>query len=379
MRIGVSIISQNYGDWDRFEAEERGENAPESPAVPDQQIFREELALAIEADRLGFDSVWTVEHHFTPYTMITNPLQYLTYVAGVTEHVDLGTMVTVLPWHHPVRVVEDVSMLQAFLGDRRRVIAGVGRGLARREFRGLGLDQSEARGLFDESLQIVRNLLRDGGITFHGERFQLDNVRLRPQPGCDLSDRLWCAAGSPETLDITAKHNVQPLIIPTQSVESALEGVRYYMRLRDGYGFGPTETKLALWAYVGETGKDAREGAEYMGNFGESGIRHYELHTDYHKNVKGYQHYAAYSEALRGDPSIHRKAMYEGHPWGTAEQVIEKITSTARDFGATEIMCMFRYGGMPLDQAQASLRRFARDVLPALHALEIEPLTVSTV
>src|SRR5438128_2171440 len=98
MRIGMSIFNQNAGDWDRFEAEERGESVPAAPAVSDLEIFREELELAIEADRLGYDSVWTVEHHFTPYTMVTNPLQWLTYLAGVTKNVDLGTMVIVLPW-----------------------------------------------------------------------------------------------------------------------------------------------------------------------------------------------------------------------------------------------------------------------------------------
>ena len=62
-----------------------------------EQIFAEELDIARIADDAGFDSVWTIEHHFTPYTMVTNPLQYLTYVAGITSSVDLGTMVTVLP------------------------------------------------------------------------------------------------------------------------------------------------------------------------------------------------------------------------------------------------------------------------------------------
>jgi len=77
----------------------------------------EEIELAKTADELGFDTVWTVEHHFTPYTMVPNPLQLLTYIAGVTENVDVGTMVVVLPWHNPVRVAEDVNMLDALLGE----------------------------------------------------------------------------------------------------------------------------------------------------------------------------------------------------------------------------------------------------------------------
>jgi alkanesulfonate monooxygenase SsuD/methylene tetrahydromethanopterin reductase-like flavin-dependent oxidoreductase (luciferase family) len=148
-------------------------------------VFNEELTLARLADELGFDSVWTIEHHFTPYTMVTNPLQYLTYIAGVTERVDLGTMVVVLPWHNPVRVAEDVNMLDSFLGADRDVICGVGRGLGRREYNGLGIDQNEARGRFDEGLQLLKQLLATGGADFDGEYFQVKGVRLRPQPTKD--------------------------------------------------------------------------------------------------------------------------------------------------------------------------------------------------
>ena len=135
MRVGATIFNQNYNDWDRYEAEEQGRSVPKRAARSDREIFHEELNVARMADDLGFDSVWTIEHHFTPYTMVTNPLQYLTYIAGITKHVDLGTMVTVLPWHNPVRVAEDVNMLDAFLGSGRNVICGVG-------FIGQGFDVS---------------------------------------------------------------------------------------------------------------------------------------------------------------------------------------------------------------------------------------------
>ena len=115
MRIGACIFNQNCTDWDRYEAEERGEAVAARPSKSDREIFNEELNIARIADETGFNSVWTVEHHFTPYTMVTNSLQYLTYLAAITKRVDFGTMVTVLPWHNPVRVAEDVNMLDTFL------------------------------------------------------------------------------------------------------------------------------------------------------------------------------------------------------------------------------------------------------------------------
>ena len=247
MRAGVTIICQNYGDWDRYEAAERGEGVPTRPAIADRQIFRDEIRHALLADELGFDSVWTIEHHFTPYTMVTNPLQLLTYLAAATKNVDLGTMVIVLPWHNPVRVAEDIAMLDALLGEDRHVLAGVGRGLGRREYAGMGIDQNTARGRFDEGLAIIKELLATGECTFHGQHFDVENVRLRPQPGKDISDVLLAAAGSPETMAVTAKMDVKPLIIPTSALRIALGGAQNYMRLRQEVGLGPVATKLALW------------------------------------------------------------------------------------------------------------------------------------
>jgi alkanesulfonate monooxygenase SsuD/methylene tetrahydromethanopterin reductase-like flavin-dependent oxidoreductase (luciferase family) len=129
MKVGVSLFAQNYVDWDRFEAAEA--NAPGGALpqlVPDAQIYREQFQLGRLVEPLGFDSLWTVEHHFTPYTMINNPTQFLAYFAGCTSRIDMGTMVVVLPWHDPVQVAEGFVALDHML-DGRRLKVGMGRGL----------------------------------------------------------------------------------------------------------------------------------------------------------------------------------------------------------------------------------------------------------
>src|SRR5436305_1538945 len=97
----------------------------------DRDVYRNELKLADLAEPLGFESVWGVEHHFTDYTMCPDVLQFLTYMAGRTERVRLGSMVVVLPWHDPLRVAEQISMLDNI--SRGRVILGLGRGAGRAE------------------------------------------------------------------------------------------------------------------------------------------------------------------------------------------------------------------------------------------------------
>ncbi len=374
MRIGATIFCQNYPDWDRYEGEERGEDVAPRPSKADREIFYEEIELAKLADQLRFDSVWTIEHHFTPYTMVTNPLQLLTSLAGVTDHADLGTMVIVLPWHNPVRVAEDIVMLDALLGDRK-VIAGVGRGLGRREYHGLGIDQNDARGRFDEAVQIVCELLATGRCTFSGEHFQVDDARLRPQPLGDLSDVLHCAAGSPETMAIIAQFDIKPLIVPTTSLDVSLTAARSFMALRADNGLPPVDTKLALWIYVAETEAEARKGAErYMAEYGDSALRHYELLGTHLGGLKGYEGYAARSEALRADPTLFTGAFLREHPWGTPEMVIEKLTTLAEAFGTSEIMCVFRYGGMGAEEAQRNMRLFADKVMPEARLLQPAPI-----
>src|SRR5688500_19132140 len=90
----------------------------------DAEIWRQELARASAAESLGFGSIWCTEHHFDGYTMSPNVLQFLTWVASRTERIKLGSAVVVLPWHDPVRVAEDLSVLDHMSGGR--VVLGIG-------------------------------------------------------------------------------------------------------------------------------------------------------------------------------------------------------------------------------------------------------------
>ena len=377
MRVGATIFNQNYAVWDRYEAEERGEKVADRPQKSDRELFMEELDIARIADDTGFDSVWTIEHHFTPYTMVTNPLQYLTYVAGITQRVDLGTMVTVLPWHNPVRVAEDVNMLDTVLGPGREIICGVGRGLGRREYAGLSIDQGEARERFDESLQVLNQLLATGKCDFDGKHYKIKGLRLRPQLDRDLSANLWCAGGTNETVEIIARYGVRPLVIPTTSLNLSLETARRYAQLHAKAGFAPARTKLALWTYVAETEAEARAGAErYMVEYSDSALRHYELRGSHLGNIKGYESYGAMQKALKEDPTPFLRSFVDSHPWGTPAQTIKRATDLAEQFGCEEIMFVFRYGGMPMNLAEKSMRLFAKEVLPALQALNPQPIEV---
>lgn len=375
MRVGATVFNQNYTDWDRYEAEERGEAVPPRPSKSDREVFTEELNLARIADETGFDTLWTIEHHFTPYTMVTNPLQYLSYVAGITKRIDLATMVVVLPWHNPVRVAEDINMLDTFLGPDREIICGVGRGLGRREYEGLGIDQAEARARFDESIQVLRELLATGSCNFKGEHYNIDGLHLRPQPDKDLSPNLWCAGGTDETVEIIAKHDIRALVIPTQSLGLSLDTAKKYASLHAQAGYAPTKNKLAVWTYVAESEAEAQESAEqYMVEYADSALRHYELLGSHLGNIKGYESYGEVQKALSQDASPFLRGFYNEHPWGTPEMVVERTRELAHEFGCDEVSFIFKYGSMPIESAEKSMRLFSQKVLPALKDIQTEAL-----
>ena len=177
MRCGMTLFIQGYEDWDRYLARERGEAVPDLDPELDRQRLSGEIETALMAEDLGFDSLWTVEHHVSPYTMIPNPVQLLTFFAGATSRMDMGTMVVVLPWHHPLRVAEDITLLQYALRGRTPFI-GFGRGAARREFRQLGFDMNQSKDVFAESIQVVKAALTRGGVL-------VPRRALRLRPGVD--------------------------------------------------------------------------------------------------------------------------------------------------------------------------------------------------
>src|SRR3546814_18234158 len=91
------------------------------PGRPDAAVLADHLMLADLAEPLGFDSLFGLEHHFTGYSMSPSPLQLLSYYAGRTSRITLGTCVIVLPWYDPIRVAEQIAYLDLLCGGRCKI------------------------------------------------------------------------------------------------------------------------------------------------------------------------------------------------------------------------------------------------------------------
>ena len=118
MLVNLGTGAQNSQDWDRVLAGDFSR----PPVTPDYKCVQAALALGDLAEPLGFDGIWFPEHHGTPYGMTPNPLQALTYFAGRTERVSLGTFVAVAPWWNPIRLATQIAYLDIVSGGRYTTI-----------------------------------------------------------------------------------------------------------------------------------------------------------------------------------------------------------------------------------------------------------------
>jgi len=336
----------------------------------DHEVYANELRLADLAEPLGFESIWGVEHHFTDYTMCPDVLQFLTYMAGRTRRLQLGSMVVVLPWHDPLRVAEEVSMLDNISDGR--LIFGIGRGLGRVEFEGFRLSMDESRARFVESAEMLLEGLERGFCEYNGTLIKQPRKDIRPAPFKSFKGRTYAAAVSPESVRIMAKLGVGILIIPQKPWETVAAELEEYRTIyREVNGSEPPPTIAAGWTFCDEDADRARETAtRYISGYWDTVVRHYEFKGDHFGRTKGYEYYGKMSEMVGkyGTEGVADFFM-NLQVWGTPDQCLEKILSIRSHVGCETFVGVFSYAGMPIDQAERSMRLFARTVMPELQRL----------
>jgi alkanesulfonate monooxygenase SsuD/methylene tetrahydromethanopterin reductase-like flavin-dependent oxidoreductase (luciferase family) len=344
-------------------------------ALSDAEVYANELRLAEMAEPLGFDSIWSVEHHFDDYTMVPDVLQLLTYFAGRCRRIRVGSMVVVLPWHDPIRVAEQVSLLDHLSGGR--LILGLGRGLARIEYEGFRLDQNEGRSRFVEYAQLVLNALETGYME-GGEITRQPRRAIRPFPSRSFRGRTYAAAVSPESVPIMAKLGVGLLVIPQKPWESVKQDFETYHRVwREVNGAAPVPKPLCgAFVFVDKDGARAKElGLKYISDYYGTAMRHYEMTSEKFGSHKGYEFYSGLNRyiAKRGTDGAaldFAKLM----PWGSPDEVLEKLAFIRDYIGANGFMVGASYAGMPPAEAERNLRCFAEHVLPQVKSWQTEPL-----
>lgn len=355
MHVGMTTFFQNLG--------------PHS----DAQVYAHEMAMAERAEPMGFDSIWSAEHHFDGYTMCPNVAQFLTWMAAKTSKVKLGSMVMVLPWHDPVRVAEEISVLDHLSGGR--VVLGIGRGLGRIEFENFRLDMNESRERFTEYGAALLNALETGWIESDGAVYKQPRAQIRPRPIKSFRGRTYAASVSPQSLEIMCKLGVGLLVIAQKPWETTVKELSDYRdRYRTVNGTEAPRPLIASFVAVHEDEAVAKEMFEkYIRGYSRSALEHYEFHNEGLADIKGYEYYGKLAQNIRKhgiDAFVN--FLSELQVWGTPDQVYEKMLAHHRMAGTAGCMAAFSYGGMPHEMARENQRLFAEKVLPRLQAVKVD-------
>jgi alkanesulfonate monooxygenase SsuD/methylene tetrahydromethanopterin reductase-like flavin-dependent oxidoreductase (luciferase family) len=370
------VTGYNQADWPRLMAGEYDR----PPDIPDAEQFDATLALGELVEPLGFDSIWATEHYGSAYSMQPNPLQYLAYWAGRTTRVDVGTAVIVVPWWNPIRLASELSMLDVLLKGRR-VHVGLGRGVAPHEYASIGVPQDQSHQYFYEILDVLR--ASDGAERFQydGKVFQVPPTTIRPQARHkgELTREIRVAGSSETSARLAAEHGLGQMFVTNDDFTQMAQKIARFNTIRAEIGLPPDQPTTLLWMYCAETEDAAQEGWQYYANQMRAVQHHYfEWNNPGFQGIAGMEHYLKIQSAdiAVGDGIV---AHNRTQPIGTPDQIIECIRRVQWAISMGKLIIHFFYGGMAPEKAERSLRLFAQEVLPAIHAMDtpINPATTA--
>ena len=163
------------------------------------------------AEKLGFDSAWMVEHHFTGFSQLSATLNYISYLAGRTSTIRLGTAVVVVPWHNPVLLAEQVATIDQLSSGRFDF--GVGKGYRFNEFHGFNIDPAELGPIYEEAMQVIRrSFVETDRWSYKSDRWQFNDIIVEPPVVQKPYPPMWQGAGSEPSIRAAAQQGYNLLL-----------------------------------------------------------------------------------------------------------------------------------------------------------------------
>lgn len=311
--------------------------------------FKESLEEAVYGEELGFDSVWLEEHHSIHNHYWPSPLMALAGIATRTTRVFLGTDIVVLPFYHPVRVAEDMAMLNVISGGRAIFGAAIGYRPPEFELYDISLDDRGAR--YVEMLKIIRLLWTQEQVDYHGRFYKIKGC-IEPRPTHPIP--IWLGGWGDLSLKRAATLGDAWVPGPTANLEKLLSAQSQYRAFVAAAGktLEDTPTPLTREVVIAETRERAWELAEkyvmvnYRDEYG-GGWKHPLIGSQDQTPVA--------LESLSNDRFI----------VGNPEDCISQIQRFVETFGVDHLICRLYFAGMPHDHIMTELKLLAKEVFPA--------------
>lgn len=334
-----------------------------------------------ELEREGFDGIAINEHHGTPFGLGNSPNLVAAAISQITQKLKILIYANLLPLHEPLRLAEEIAMLDCL--SNGRLICGVARG-APREYRIFNIPMSESRGRFEECFEVMRRAWTEDSFSFEGRYYSYQDVSIWPRPVQQPYPPVWVpATGSRETIEWAAANDaaITPGVFSGPMREDT---IRYYSQClaRHGRKITPDRLSVMIECYVADSKEQAvKEYGPYLMYLFNT-LLAYDQVTQNEVHKKGYYSPTAFQHLRQGmkgtlaeDATVFNKwtmetvrAAAENMPIGTADEVVERIIAECNEAGANNVLLVCNRGDMPKDMFVNQIRRIGREVLPRLQA-----------
>ena len=317
---------------------------PPGSALATPDLYAQVLDQVSAIEELGYDMVWFTEHHFVEDGYLPSWVPVAGAVFGRTKRLRVGTDIALLPFYHPVRLAEDLAVLDNLSGGR--VELGVGMGYAAHEFAGFGIPVSRRVSLTEEGLDLLRLAWSGERFSYHGKRYHFDDVLVTPSPVQPGGPPLWMASMTEAGAMRAARHGLDFL---PQGKRDVLDLWRSEVAAG---GEDPAERRVGIirpWLVTDDRERDWPP------------IRVAERYR-----MEGYARFFAESKTsfgLGGAGSIP-----QGWIVGTAAEVELQLGDFIEEHGFTDLITHGVPPGLSPESLTPSLARFAQEVMPALRA-----------
>lgn len=325
--------------------------------APLHQLYEERMQLLEVADSAGFFCYHIAEHHMTPLGMAPSPALFLAAAAQRTQRIHLGPLVYLLPLYNPLRLIEEVCMLDQLSGGRLEL--GVGRGVSPYELRYFGVDADRARAIFEETLEVLVAGMTNERLTFEGNHYQYHNVPMELRPLQQPYPPLWYPTHVPESVEYAARHGYNfvglgPAEHIGQHVDHYWETWEAHKHDHDRLNGHVTEPKVGALrqVFVADTDDEALAAT-------------HAAHGDwYHSILKLWHEHGDHGNdgLFSWDTSTEHETIIFGSPARVSEQIARLLEVS----GCNYVACSFAWGSFSHEQMLHSLRLFTEEVMPAI-------------
>ena len=331
-------------------------------------------------EELGFEGIGFNEHHTSPYGLMTSPNIMAAAASQRLRRMKILIYGNLLPIHEPLRLAEELAMLDCLTGGR--LISGFARGIPR-EYKAYNVSLADSRARFEEAWEIIKRAWQDEVFSFEGKFWTYRDVAIWPRPVQQPHPPVWVpVTTSQETLEWAGKENVPITPGAVATLGARQDMVRYYADClaRAGHRITPDHVVAGASVYIADSREQAlREAGPYMLYFFHTLFSHGNLFNVGGQRQAGYvreeglgwlrpEHREEFLRSLQGFRRVTMDDLKRNErlAWGSPAEVRDALIGLAEALGSNVLLLQFNQGAMPHDMFMNQIRRFAADVLPDL-------------